>query len=151
MTMPFGLRNTRATYQRCTNHVFGDHIGATIEAYVGDIVFKTRKACDLISDLKTAFSCLQAKSVRLNPEKCVFRVLQGMLLGFIMLERGIEANLEKVLATTNIGPIRDIKGFQRVMGCLAALSHFILRLGEKGLPLYQLLRKAEHFVWTPEG
>jgi hypothetical protein len=50
-----------------------------------------------------------------------------------------------------MGPIKDLKGVQRVMGCLAALSCFISRLGEKGLPLYRLLRKAEHFTWTPEA
>jgi hypothetical protein len=43
VTMSFGLRNTGATYQRCTQHVFGDHIGRTVEAYVDDIVVKTRK------------------------------------------------------------------------------------------------------------
>ena len=52
---------------------------------------------------------------------------------------------------TNMGPIRDLKGVQRVMGCLAALSRFISRLGEKGLPLYRLLRKSERFSWTPEA
>jgi hypothetical protein len=74
-----------------------------------------------------------------------------MLLGFIVSERGIEANPEKITAITNIGPIKDLKGVQRVMGCLAALSLFISRLGERGLPLYCLLRKAERFTWTPEA
>jgi hypothetical protein len=55
------------------------------------------------------------------------------------------------VAITNMGPIKDLKGVQRVMGCLAALSRFISRLGEKGLPLYRLLRKAEQFTWTPEA
>jgi hypothetical protein len=73
-TMPFGLRNVGATYRRCMNHVFGDHIGSTIEAYVDDIVIKTRKANNLVVDLETAFVCLRVKSVRLNPEKCVFGV-----------------------------------------------------------------------------
>jgi hypothetical protein len=82
---------------------------------------------------------------------CVFRVPRGMLLGFIVSERGIEANLEKIAAITNMGPIKDLKGVQRVMGCLAALSRFISRLGEKGLPLYRLLRKAERFTWTLEA
>jgi len=50
-----------------------------------------------------------------------------------------------------MGPIRDVKGVQKVTGCLAALSRFILRLGEKALPLYLLLKKAEHFSWTPEA
>jgi hypothetical protein len=74
-----------------------------------------------------------------------------MLLGFIVSGRGIEANLEKIAAITNMGPIKDLKGVQRVMGCLAALSRFISRLGKKGLPLYRLLRKAECFTWTPEA
>jgi hypothetical protein len=150
-TMPFGLRNAGATYQRCMNHVFGEHIGRTVEAYVDDIVVKTRKASDLLSDLEVTFRCLKAKSVKLNPEKCVFGVPRGMLLGFIVSERGIEANPEKIVAITNMGPIKDLKGVQMVMGCLAALSCFISCLGEKGLPLYRLLRKAERFTWTPEA
>ena len=74
-----------------------------------------------------------------------------MLLGFIISQWGIEPNPEKVLAITRMGPIRDLKGVQRVMGCLASLSRFISRLGEKGLPLYRLLRKSERFSWTPEA
>jgi ribonuclease HI len=74
-----------------------------------------------------------------------------MLLGYIVSQRGIEANLEKVAALERMGPIRDLKGVQRVLGCLAALSRFILRLGEKGLPLYRLLKKHERFSWTAEA
>jgi hypothetical protein len=54
-----------------------------------------------------------------------------MLLGYIVSQCGIEANPEKVLAITKMGPIRDIKGVQKVTGCLVALSCFISRLGEK--------------------
>jgi hypothetical protein len=133
------------------NHVFGEHIGRTVEAYVDDIVVKTMRASDLLSDLEATFKCLRAKGVKLNPEKCVFEVPRGMLLGFIVSERGIEANPEKIVAITNMGPIKDLKGVQRVVGCLAALSRFISCLGEKGLPLYRLLRKAECFTWTPEA
>ena len=84
VTMPFGLRNAGATYQRCMLHVFGDHIGRNVEAYVDDIVIKSRKTDDLVTDLKIAFDCLRAKGVKLNPEKCVFGVPRGMLLGFIV-------------------------------------------------------------------
>jgi hypothetical protein len=141
VTMPFGLRNAGATYQRCMQHVFGDHIGRTIEAYVDDIVVKTRKVDDLVSDLRVAFDCLRANGVKLNPEKCVFGVPRGMLLEYIVSQRGIEPNPEKVAALDRMGPIRDLNGVQKVLGCLAALSRFISRLGEKGLPLYRLLKK----------
>jgi hypothetical protein len=133
------------------NHVFGEHIGRMVEAYIDDIVVNTRKASDLLSDLETTFKCLKAKGVKLNPEKCVFGVPRGMLLGFIVSELGIDANPEKITAITNMGPIKDLKGVQRVMGCLAALSRFISHLGERGLPLYRLLRKTERFTWTPEA
>jgi hypothetical protein len=151
ITMPFGLRNASATYQRCMNHVFGEHIGRMVEAYVDDIVVKMRKASDLLTDLEMTFKCLKAKGVKLNPKKCVFGVPRGMLLGFIVSERGIEANPKKIAAITNMGPIKDLKGVQRVMGCLAALSRFSSRLGERGLPLYRLLRKTERFTWTPKA
>jgi hypothetical protein len=118
--------------------VFGEHIGRTVEAYVDDIVVKTRKASDLLSDLEVTFRCLKAKGVKLNPEKCVFGVPRGMLLGFIVSKRGIEANPEKIAAITSMGPITDLKGVQRVMGCLAALSLFIPHLGKRDLPLYRL-------------
>jgi hypothetical protein len=109
--------------------VFGKHIGRTVEAYVDDIIVKTRKASDLLSDLETTFWCLKVKGIKLNPEKCVLGVPRGMLLRFIISERGIEANPEKIAAITNMGPIKDLEGVQRVMGCLAALSRFISRLG----------------------
>jgi hypothetical protein len=89
--------------------------------------------------------------VKLNPEKCVFGVPRGMLLGYIVSQRGIEPNPEKVTALERMGPIRDLKGVQRVLGCLAALSRFISRLGEKGMPLYRLLKKNERFSWIVEA
>jgi hypothetical protein len=84
VTMLFGLRNAGATYQRCMQHVFGDHIGRTVEAYVDNIVVKTRKADDLVDDLRVAFNCLRANGVKLNPEKCVSGVPRNMLLGYVI-------------------------------------------------------------------
>jgi hypothetical protein len=149
--MPFDLRNAGATYQRCKQHVFRDHIGPTIEAYVDDIVVKSKRVNNLVDDLDISFNCLKEKNIKLNHEKCVFGVPRGMLLGFIVSERGIEANPEKISTITKMGPIQDLKGMQRVTGYLAALSRFISRLGEKALHLYRLLKKSEHFSWTLEA
>jgi hypothetical protein len=132
-------------------HVFGDHIGRTVEAYVDDIVVKTKKADDLVSDLCVAFDCLRANGVKLNPEKCVFGVSQGMLLGYIVSQWGIEPNPKKIAALERMGQIRDLKGVQKVLGCLATLSRFISRLGTKWLPLYRLLKKHKRFSWTVEA
>jgi hypothetical protein len=81
--------------------------------------------------------------VKLNPEKCIFGVPRDMLLGYIVSQWGIEPDPEKVAALDRMGPIRDLKRVQKVLGCLAALSRFISRLGEKDLPLYRLLKKHE--------
>jgi hypothetical protein len=74
-----------------------------------------------------------------------------MLLGYIVSQRGIEPNPKKVATLDQMGPIRDLKGVQQVLGCLAALSRFISRLGKKGLPLYRLLKKHKRFSWTVEA
>jgi hypothetical protein len=66
-----------------------------------------------------------------------------MLLGYIVSQRGIEVNPKKVATLERMGPIRDLMGVQKVLGCLSALSRFISRLDEKGLPLYRLLKKHE--------
>jgi hypothetical protein len=85
------------------NTVFGELIGRTVEAYVDDIVVKSKHANSMIDDLGLAFMALKANNVKLNPEKCVFGVPRGMLLCFIVSRRGIEANPEKILAITNMG------------------------------------------------
>ena len=128
--MLFGLKNAGAMYQRCMLKCFGDLIRRTIEAYVDDIVVKSKWADQVIADLEQTFTKLRANNIKLNPEKYVFGVLRGMLMGFIVSERGIKANPEKILAITRMGPIQNIKGVQRVFGCLAALSRFISRLHE---------------------
>ena len=61
----------------------------------------------------------------MNLKKCVFGVPKGKLLGYIMSERGIEANPKKIMVISNMGPIRNVTGVQRLTGCLAALSRFI--------------------------
>ena len=84
----------------------------------------------------------------MNPEKCVFGVPSGKLQGFIVSNRGIEANPAKIRALSQLAITTDLKHIQKLAGCVAALSRFISRLGEKTLPLYRLLRRIEHFVWT---
>jgi hypothetical protein len=80
-----------------------------------------------------------------KPRKCVFGVLAGKLLGFIVSHQGIEANPEKIEAIMRMEPSRSQKKVQRLTGCMATLSRFISRLGEKGMPFYKLLKKVNKF------
>ena len=107
VTMPFGLKNTGATYQWCMQRCFADQIDPpdqpdqversklTIAVYVDDIVVKMAQASDLIANLATTFANLQRFNIKLNPDKCVFGVPKGKLLGYIMSECVIEANPKK--------------------------------------------------------
>jgi hypothetical protein len=97
-SMPFGLKNTGATYQRAIQTCLADHWGKRVEAYVDDVVIKTENSGNFIEDLQLVFSSLRRYRRKLNPKKYVFGVPTGKLLGFIVIHRGIEANPEKIEA-----------------------------------------------------
>jgi hypothetical protein len=77
MTMPFGLKNAAATYQRCMQACMKEQIGHNIEVYVDDIIIKTAKADSLLDDLRETFANLDRYSIKLNPKKCSFGVPTG--------------------------------------------------------------------------
>jgi dsDNA-binding SOS-regulon protein len=124
---------------------------APTEAYVDDVVVNTRNSDTLIVDLEQTFASLQEYLWKLNPNKCVFGVPSGKLLGFIISHRRIEANPEKISAITSMKAPTCIKDVQKLTGCMAALNKFISKLGEWGLPFFKLLKHQEKFVWTPEA
>jgi GTP-binding protein EngB required for normal cell division len=65
--------------------------------------------------------------------------------------QGIEANLKKVNAITDMDAPHTIKDIQKLTGCMAALNRFISRLGERGLPFFKLLKQHDKFQWTEEA
>nr|ABA94871.2 retrotransposon protein, putative, unclassified [Oryza sativa Japonica Group] len=103
-TMPFGLNNAGPTFQRTTRISLGNQIGRNVEAYVDDLVVKTRNQETLLSDLAETFESLRSARMKLNPDKCVFGVPAGKLLGFLVSARGIEANPEKIRAIERMRP-----------------------------------------------
>ena len=151
ITMPFGLKNAGATFMRMIQKCLLTQISRNVEAYMDDIVVKSRKGSDLLADLAETFANLRRYDIKLNPSKCTFGVPGGKLLGFLVSERGIDANPEKIGTILRMKrPVR-VHDVQKLTGCLAALSRFISRLGEKALPLYRLMKKADKFEWTPEA
>jgi len=150
-TMPFGLKNARATYQRCMQACLKEQLGRNIQVYVDDIVIKTKEEASLIDDLRETFANLDRYRIKLNPDKCAFGVPSGQLLGYLISARGIEANPKKIKAILAMEKPKNIRGVQQLAGRIAALSRFISRMGEKALHFYQLLRKAKKFEWTNEA
>jgi hypothetical protein len=150
IVMPYGLKNALPTFVRAMSKTFGDLIRDKVEVYVDDIVVKTKRGSTLVEDLTLVFDKLRATHTKLNPDKCVFGVSAGKLLGFLVLYRGIEANPEKIKAIEAMRHSARIKDVQKLTGSLAALSHFISRLAERVLPFFKLLRKSGPFSWTEE-
>ena len=96
--MPFGLKNVGATYQRLVNKMFSKQIGRNMEMYVDDMLVKSKEELAYLDNLKETFTTLKQYQMKLNPSKCAFGVASGKFLGFMVFQKGIEANPEKVRA-----------------------------------------------------
>ena len=86
--------------------------------------------------------------MKLNPSKCVFWVTAGKFLGFMVSQRGIEVNLEKVRAIMELEPPKTVKAVQNLNGKVAALNRFVSKATDKCLPFFRVLKKS--FEWTDE-
>jgi hypothetical protein len=149
--MTFGLKNAGAMYQNAIQKCLASQIGKNVKAYVHDVVVKTTKEDQLISDLTETFANLREFKWKLNPTKCVFGVPYGLLLGFMVGHRGIKANPAKVDAIRKMDKPSNKKNVMKLTGMMAALCRFISKLGDKGLPFFKLLKKADKFVWDDEA
>ena len=107
-------------------------IGRNIEAYNDDVVVKSKTTNNLIADLKETFANMKRYQWKLNPSKYIFGVPSSILLGYNVSAHGIEPNSDKVSTITNMKWPTCVKDIQKLTGCMAALSRFISRLGEKG-------------------
>jgi len=93
--MSFSLKNVGAIYQRAIQLCFTNQLHCNVEAYVDNVVVKMRNPNDFIKDLEETFANLRKFRWKLNPTKCIFGIPSGKLLGFIISNRGIEANPQK--------------------------------------------------------
>ena len=146
--MPFGLKNAGATYQRLVNQMFNKQIGRNMEVYVNDMLVKSKEELAHLDDLKETFTNLKQYQMKLNPSKCVFGVASGKFLGFMVSQRGIEANPEKVQAIINMVSPWTVKEVQKLTGRIATLNKFVSRATDKCLPFFKTLKQA--FAWTDE-
>ena len=140
--MPFGLKNAGATYQRLVNKMFQKQIGTSMEVYIDDMLVKSTTAELHIAHLAEAFQILKKYNMKLNPAKCAFGVSAKKLLGFIVNNRGIEANPDKIKAVLDMPPPSNIKKVQRLTGRIVALSRFVSKASDKCQPFFQVLQKA---------
>ena len=146
--MPFGLKNAGATYQRLMNKMFARQIRRNVQVYVDDMLVKSLREDDHLEDLRETFDTLRSYNMKLNPNKCAFGVTAGKFLGFMVSQKGIEINPEKIRAIMELKLPRMVKEVQSLNGKIAALNRFISRATDRCLPFFRTLRKS--FEWMDE-
>ena len=140
--MPFELKNAGATYQRLVNKMFSKQIGRNMEVYVDDMLVKSKEELVHLDDLKETFATLRQYQMKLNPSKCAFGVASEKFLGFMVSQRGIKANPEKVQAILDMASPKTVKEVQNLTGRIAALNRFVSKETDRCLPFFKTLKQA---------
>ena len=148
--MPFELKNDGATYQRLVTKMFRPFLGSTMEVYVDDMLVKSKQRPNHATHLQQGFDLLREYGMKLNPLKCAFGVKAGKFLGFMVTQRGIEANPAQLKAILQSPALSSKKGIQRLTGRLAALGRFISRSTDRLKPFFTTLRGANRDEWNEE-
>ena len=148
--MSFGLKNAGATYQRAMVTLFHDMIHEEIEVYVDDMIAKSQTEEEHITNLEKLFTRLRKFRLRLNPNKCTFGVRSGKLLGFIVSQKGIEVDPDKVRAIQNMPAPKTEKEVRGFLGRLNYIARFISHLTATCKPIFKLLRKNQGVEWNED-
>ena len=112
------------------------------------MLVKSRRKEDHLDNLRETFDAFRSYNMKLNLGKCAFRVTVGKFLGFMVSQRGIEANSDKIRAIIEMAPPRNVKEVQSLNGKVAALNMFMSRATDKCLPFFHTLKKS--FEWMVE-
>ena len=147
--MLFGLKNVGSTYQRMVTRMFENWLGRNIEAYIDDMVMKSKEETEHLSNLGDIFAILRQHKLCLNASKCSFGV--GLkFLGYMITHHGIEVNPNQVKTIHDLCPPRNSKEVQRLIRMTTALNRFIPKSVEWCRPFFQLLHKWKDFTWSEE-
>ncbi|WJX72831.1 hypothetical protein P8452_56671 [Trifolium repens] len=114
------------------------------------MVVKTTETGEHDQDLSDILASVMKYNMRLNPTKCSFGVQSGKFLGFMLTNRGIEANPDKCQAIIDMRSPISVKEVQQLTGRISALSRFLSCAGEKAFHFFSTLRKSERFVWSTQ-
>ena len=140
--MQFGLKNASATYQRMMNKMFTHQIERNVQVYIDDMLVKSLQEDDHLSNLQETFDTLRSYNMKLNPSKCTFGVTTGKFLGFVVSQRDIKVNPNKIWAIMEMTPLTSIKEVQSLNGKVAALNRFVLKATNKCLPFFRTMKKS---------
>jgi hypothetical protein len=132
-----------------TKAALKDQVGRNILSYIDDIVVVSKKTTYTF-DLAETFANMREARLKLNPEKCVFGVTSGKVLGCLVSMEGIEANPDKIRAIIEMLPPQNRKEIQKLTNRIAALNKFITKLAERSLPFITVFRGSVRMEWGAE-
>ena len=148
--MPFGLCNAPATFQRCMLSIFSNMVERIMEVYKDDIIVYGESFDECLVHLETVLHRCIEKNLVLNLEKCHFMVNQGIVLGHIISERGIEVDKAKVELNSKWPSLTNVKTVRQFLGHAGFYRMFIRDFSKISKPFYKLLEKDVKFEWDPE-
>ena len=145
--MPFGLCNAPDTFQRYMLSIFSDLVERIMEVYMDDITVYGGSFEECVINLEIVLHRCIEKNLVLNCEKCHFMVSQGIVLGHIISEKGIEVDKAKIDLISKLPSPTNIKTVRKFLGHAGFYRRFIMDLSKISNPLYKLLEKDAKFIW----
>jgi hypothetical protein len=145
-----GLWNIGPTFCRITKAALKDQVNRNVLSYIDDIVVASKEKTSYIFGLVETFINMHEAWLKLNPEKCVFGVTRGKVLGCLVSMKGIEVNPDKIRAILQMQPPQNRKEVQKLTGSIAALNRFLVKLAEWSLSFFIVLRGSAKMEWGPE-
>ena len=145
--MPFELKNASTTYQRLMNKMFAHQIRRNVKVYMDEMLVKSIRK-DHLNDLQETSDTLRFYNMKLNPSKCAFGLTVGKFFRFMVSQRGIEVNPDKIQAIMELAQPKTVKEVQSLNGKVATLNWFVSRATDKCQPFFRTLKKS--FEWTTE-
>ncbi|WJZ97355.1 hypothetical protein VitviT2T_015964 [Vitis vinifera] len=145
--MPFGLCNAPATFQRCMLSIFNDMVERIMKVFMDDITVYGGTFEECLVNLEAVLNRCIEKDLVLNWEKCHFMVRQGIVLGHIISEKGIEVDKAKVELIVKLPSPTTIKGVRQFLGHAEFYKRFIKDFSNLSKPLCEILAKDAAFIW----
>ena len=131
--------------------MFKPLLGKTMEVYIDDMLVKSKQRPNHVTQMQEAFELLKAYNMKLNPSKCAFGISIGQFLGFMVTQRGIEANAAQLKGILESPAPSSRKGVQQLIGRLAALRQFISRFTNYMNPFFATLKGVDRAGWNEES
>ena len=147
--MPFGLKNAPATFQRAMDQVLVGATSTFVKVYMDDLLVYSQTEGDHFTHLQLVLQALRAAGLKASPTKCAFAQTETTYLGHLITSAGIAPSADKVTAVSRLDPPTDVTQLRAFLGLTGYYRRFVKGYANIAVPLTALLKKENHFEWTP--